>query len=178
MTETIVLPYDRMSYGLKQVPSAAPWDGETLLFGSGRTADFGITDGWYWATDRATALIEPSSEPDLDHRQQVGQKVIELVDRPLEAPVYLWRVVELGIVGGFATTQIGSFDLDRVSDAAFWVACVGDGSEDPAESVKVSVDGSMLRMAHGSRRAAVMCAFPDGRHFYPMFDLPLERAGA
>ena len=177
-TDTIVLPYDRMSYGLKQIPHSAPWDGETMLYGSGVTAEFGVLDGWYWATDRSTGLLESTTEPDLDHRKQVGAKIIELADKPLPDPAYLWPVKALALVGGWASTQLGTFDLDRVSDAVFWVACTDDGADGPAESVKVSVDGQLLRLSHGNRLAAVMCGAADDEHFFPTFDLPLEPTNA
>lgn len=181
----------RLGEGLAKVPESSDWDPELMLWSYSWTARFGAIDGWLWATDMSTALIERSVDiDDLDHDTKTGRKVIEYCQAQLTPPFQKVMLRHLAVVGGSARISgLGDFDLDRLWQAALWV-CDHRGTDTATaddrdiDSVVVGIEHIMrddlpFQMAHlfgqGDRgRRAVVMGMQFKGDWFPTVDLPLE----
>lgn len=183
---TDLTPICRALDGLKQGPQPADWDPDTTLYGADEWAEYGVIDGWMWATDNSTALVQRSElyeDLDDERRAAKGRAVIKLVTADQPAPLYVVNVYEIARVGGVLgeIPRLGIFDLDRLVDAALWVA--GDPDEDTAPDTKIVVShdemsgGDLVRITGSAGRvAAVIGCKPDQPIWLPRVQLPLYDA--
>lgn len=166
--------------GLKQGPRPCDWDPEIDLYGPNEWSEYGVIDGWMWATDNSTALIEKSEKyADLDDsRAAKGKAVVAMCTRDFPAPLYVVEVQHVLAIGGVGNIPgLGLLDLDRLRDAITWAA--GD-----AAKVVLALDeqggGPLLRIAGPDSRVAVVIGMKpkEGTEDYwrPTIDLPLAEA--
>lgn len=179
----------RLGEGLAKVPESSDWDPDLMLWSYSWTARFGAIDGWLWATDMSTALIERSVDiDDLECDVKTGRKVIEFCQTELPPPFHKVMLRHLAQAGGNARVPgLGDFDLDRLWQAALWVG--GPHDDDTADnrdvdSVVMGIEHIMrddlpFQMAHlcgGSNRGrrAVVMGMQFKGDWFPTIDLPLE----
>ena len=165
--------------GLLHGPSPSPWDPDTILHGPDWRSRSGHTDGWWWATDTVTCCgIEQGTEYDQGDADQDpwAPKVLLYLKADLIAPLWAVEPRDLTVIGGLGRLRDwGVWDLDRVSDAAYWVMG-GGGSR-----IVVAVDRDLhaLRLVSPSGRiAVVMGVRVDEGAWFPTIDLPVEDAVA
>ena len=144
----------------------------------------GVWGGWMWATDTATLAAVPTDADDDDPFGQGARVAGMLADLP--TATHLVRLGDLQWCGGLGVVPgWGYYDLDRVVQAALWVAGVvePETSEDP-DLAYATVDVAVMPHRHphplstvlvlrsGDRVAKVCgCTSPDG--WCPTIDLPL-----
>ena len=125
-TEAVTLSVvrERLAEGLAHSPHISAWDPDIAIWSCDPTSDFGAVDGWLWATDRVTALIERAEGcVDISFRAPLGRKVVESCDVPVPAVAFRVLLTHLASTGGNGhVPELGDFDLDRVWEAALWVA--------------------------------------------------------
>ncbi len=174
------IAYDRLHDGLRHGPVRADWDPATALWSHSPWAEFGVLEGWLWGTDTATALVERSVEThDSPWHPELGHKVLELAQRELAGPIYTAQVLDLALIGGHGRLQeLGDFDLDRVRDAAMWVA---GPSADETDRIEISAADSetgfpLIRLVRWVplERYAVVCGVKRQSDWLPDIDLPLH----
>lgn len=169
---------EALAEGLKQGPRRCDWDPETTLYGADEWAEFGVIDGWMWATDKSTAVIQKSDlYEDLDSRVGRGRQVVELCTRDFPAPLYVVDPAHVAAIGGMGVVpRIGLLDLDRFRDAVLWAA-----GESAAAKVVMACDemkdGPLLRIAGPDGRVAVVIGMTmkagTEDHWRPTIDLPM-----
>lgn len=167
--------YERLAEGLKHMPRGADWDPDTIVWGCNEWADFGATNGWLWATDKATALIEQAEGiVDSEWKQELGRKVLEIAQAPMPGPLYGLKLNHIVQVGGTGhVPKLGDFDLDRVREAALWA---GGGRDAVVVAVEHKGEGLMLRIVGGDSptRVAVVVSCQFKGDWHPTVEIPLE----
>lgn len=175
-TTTLTPVCELLDPGLKQGPRPCDWDPDITLHGADEWSEYGVIDGWMWATDRATALIQKSEKyEDVDSRADMGRQVISMCTRDFPAPLYTVQMRDVLCIGGIGELPVlGLFDLDRFADAVMWAA--GDDGR-----VVLAIDepkqGRVVRIAGANGRIAVVVGMKPVAgtedHWRPTIDLPL-----
>lgn len=184
----------RLGEGLAKCPESSEWDPELMLWSYSWTSRFGALDGWLWATDSSTALIERSVDiADLECDVKTGRKVIEYCQTELDVPEHKVMLRDLAVAGGSARiTGLGDFNLDRLWQAASWVSGPHDDDEvdeQGTDSVLIKIEhverpDGPYQIAHLSgrtdfgRAAVVMGMHFKGAGWFPTIDLPFETLDA
>lgn len=160
--------------GLLHSPQPSGWDQETVLHAPDWRSRSGHTDGWHWATDTSTVCGLAVAVDDNDDTM-TGHKAVEYLTAELSPPLHAVEPRDLAIIGGIGRLRDwGTWDLDRVADAASWV--IGD----EGERVIVAVgDGPSLTIVAPSGRVAVVMGLRHNEgEWYPTVDLPTTVAEA
>lgn len=159
--------------GLRHAPYPAQW-ADTLLYGPDWRSRSGHTAGWWWATDGSTLCgIEDGAELDEDDVDQsdMARKAVGYLTEDLIAPLYAVDPRDMAVIGGIGRLRDwGLFDLDRVHDAAGWVA----GEDGRRLVLAVTPDPLALRLVSPTGRVAVVMGMRLIDEWYPAIDLPVE----
>lgn len=183
--EPEAMPWE-IHMGLKHGPQGADWDPDTTVWSvEAFSFDQGVIDGWRWATDTFTALVEraeggpdwtPWSGGEISKRDfYLASRCWELT-HPDPAPdqAFLTDALSWAVIGGAGgLVPFGVFDLDRVSQAAWWVAGP-DESQVRVGTTNTQAGNRLLHLLSGDRRATVVAIEPRDAWLPTIAGLPMD----
>ena len=145
-----------------------------IVFGLKFGVAYGCTDGWLWCVDHGEGVIAERTEMPNAGPQDLGaQALTYLADEPTR--IYGLTVSVAGRMGGIARTQLGIFDLSRLSDYA--LGLVFGVEDDPSQDTVIELwtterKGIPLVHLRYQNREASLAGCESGP-WNPTYDLPL-----